>query len=1033
MAENGIESTASMGHDVPLAVLSESHELLFSYFKQMFAQVTNPPIDSIREKIVTDTAIYLGSDGNLLSENEENCHVLEVRNPVLTGVDLMKIKALDQDGFRSRVLSILYYKYTSLEKALDQLFNAADRAYAAGCSILILSDRGVDENHVPIPSLLAVSALEQHLVRTRKRTSVSIILESAEVRDVHQIATLFSFGARAVNPYLAHECIGELIRLGLLDKDYHTAVRDYNHALLDGVVKTAAKMGISTIQSYQSAKVFEAVGLSEELISRYFTGIASRVSGIGLKEIAEDVTFRHDQAFDPFGLPTDTSLDSSGFHYLRSGKGAEDHLYDPVTIITLQRAVREGNYERFKEYTSRVDNDLPHTLRACLSFKCPGAPIPLDEVEPASEIVKRFKTGAMSFSSLSKEAHETIALAMNRLGGKSNTGEGGEDPARYGTDRNSAIKQVASGRFGVTSAYLCSAAEIQIKMAQGAKPGEGGHLPGRKVDPTVARIRCSTPGVSLISPPPHHDIYSIEDLAQLIYDLKNANRKARINVKLVSENGVGTIASGVAKAGASVILISGYDGGTGAAPLTSIHNAGLPWELGIAEAHRALIENGMRERVALEADGKLMSGRDVAIAALLGAEEFGFATTALVSMGCMMMRVCSKDTCPVGIATQNATLRKRFRARPEDVMNFMTFIARELREIMAALGFRKVEEMVGRTDCLALKETQYTERANLLDLSRLIDPALASAPGRHFNPASAYDFHLEKSLDESVLLPEFSKALETGERREISVRVSSTDRTFGTILGSEVTRQFGNSLEDSTFTVHAEGGGGQSFGAFLPKGVTLILRGDANDGFGKGLSGGKLVLLPPSGHSASFRPEENIIVGNVALYGATSGTAYIAGVAGERFCVRNSGATAIAEGCGDHGLEYMTGGLALILGPTGRNFAAGMSGGTAFVLDEDHTLYRRLNKEMVSMKTVTEKDKEDIQLLKSLLEAYVRETDSSHGKRILESFDMRISQFKKILPRDYEKMLILTARLRERGLSQEAAEKEAFERIRKEG
>jgi glutamate synthase (NADPH/NADH) large chain len=1022
MAENGIEPTVSMGHDVPLAVLSEKHQNLFSYFKQLFAQVTNPPIDSLREKIVTDTTVYIGSDGNLIEEKGENCRVLEVENPILTGVDLLKIKSLKRPGFMSKVISILYYKNTSLKTALEQLALSVDRACAKGYNIIILSDRGIDETHVPIPSLLAVSAVEQHLVRTKKRTAVSLILESGEPRDVHQMACLLGFGARAINPYLAHECISEMINIGVLDKDYHTAIADYNHAILSGIVKIAAKMGISTLQSYQSARIFEAIGLSEEVIEPYFTGVVSRVGGIGLKEIEEGVTYRHDHVYDPLGLSNDTTLDSIGFHKLRSGEDKEDHLYNPATIIALQTAARTGDYKKFHEYTDMVDNDLPHTLRGLLAFAPQKEPVPIEEVEPASEIVKRFKVGAMSYGSLSKEAHETIAIAMNRLGAKSNTGEGGEDPARFGTEKNSAIKQVASGRFGVTSAYLVSAKEIQIKMAQGAKPGEGGNLPGRKVYPWVAKTRYSTPGVSLISPPPHHDIYSIEDLAQLIYDLKCANTDARINVKLVSEAGVGTIASGVAKAGAQVILISGYDGGTGAAPSSSVHHAGLPWELGIAEAHHALLESGLRDRVVLETDGKLMSGRDVVIAALLGAEEFGFATAPLVTLGCVMMRVCSKDTCPVGITTQNEELRKRFKGKPEHLMNFMLFIAEEMREIMAKLGFRKVDEMIGRTDCLQGKPHQITNRAETIDLSPLLDPKYANAPDSHFNPDHSYDFHLEKTADVDVLLRKFSGALKNGNPHRESVKISSTNRTFGTIFGSEVTRQFGNTLPDDTFRIDCEGGVGQSFGAFLPKGITLHLEGDANDGLGKGLSGGKIVVVPPK--HAAFKASENIIIGNVALYGATSGKVYLTGVAGERFCVRNSGATAVAEGCGDHGLEYMTGGRAVILGRTGKNFAAGMSGGIAYVLDEDHTLYRRLNKDMVAMTEVTEKY--DVSELRTILGDYVNETDSELGKTILGDFDRYLPFFKKIIPNDYRKMLTAISRFEEQGISHEDAELEAF-------
>lgn len=1022
MAENSVEPTVSMGHDVPLAVLSKDHQLLFNYFKQLFAQVTNPPIDSLREKVVTDTTVYIGSDGDLLNEKSGNCAVLEVNHPILTGVDLLKIRSLDRPGYRARVISMLYYKNTSLEKALEQLDIAVDRAATEGFNIIILSDRGVDENHVPIPSLLAVSSVEQHLVRTKKRTAVSLILESGEPRDVHQMAALLGFGARAINPYLAHECIAELIDKGILDKDYHTAIDDYNNALLGGVVKIAAKMGISTIQSYQSARIFEAIGLSKDVIDKYFTGTVSRVGGIGIKEIEEETAFRHDHAFDPLGLTVDTTLDSTGFHSLRSGKDKEDHLYNPETIVNLQQAVRNNDYEQFKVYSGMVDDESrPHTLRGLLGFVPSGDSIPIEEVESVDDIVKRFQVGAMSYGSLSKEAHETIAVAMNTLGGKSNTGEGGEDKERFGTIRNSAVKQVASGRFGVTSAYLNSAKEIQIKMAQGAKPGEGGHLPGKKVYPWVAKIRCSTPGVSLISPPPHHDIYSIEDLAELIYDLKNANRDARISVKLVSESGVGTIASGVAKAGAGLILISGYDGGTGAAPFSSVHGAGLPWELGVAEAHHSLIENGLRDRVVLETDGKLMSGRDVAIAALLGAEEFGFATAPLVCMGCMMMRVCSKDTCPVGIATQNEELRKRFTGKPEYIINFMRFIAEELREIMASLGFRKLDDMIGRTDCLKVRDKVMSGRAESVDMTYILNPEYSRAERRHFDPAALYDFHTERTIDEKVLLP----MLEHSKNRA-ELKVSSTDRAFGTIFGSEITKRFGqDKLKDDSYIIEAAGGGGQSFGAFLPKGVTIRLSGDANDGFGKGLSGGKLVVIPPK--ESIFNASENIIIGNVALYGATSGKAYICGVAGERFCVRNSGVTAVCEGVGDHGLEYMTGGRAVILGPTGKNFAAGMSGGIAYVLDTDHLLYRRINKDMVNMEEL--KDKYDIEELKGILKDYEAETGSQLAREMLSDFESYIKDFKKIIPRDYQLMLTAIGKFEEQGLSRENAELEAFNTV----
>ena len=1024
MARLGAEKISSMGTDIPLAVLSEKHQPLFNYFKQLFAQVTNPPIDALREEIVTDTSVYIGSDGNLLQEKAENCRVLQIKNPIITSVELMQIKAMKRPGFRVATVSLLYYTNASLKSAIDKLFVEVDRAYRDGANVIILSDRGVDEYHMAIPSLLAVSAIEQYLVRTKKRTAVSIILESAEPRDVHHFATLLGYGARAINPYLAQDCIEELVERNMLDKDCHQAIADYNKAILAGIVKIASKMGISTLQSYQSAQIFEAVGICKEVIDSYFTNTVSPVAGIGLKEIAEGVQWRHNHAFDPLDLGVDTTLDSVGTHKLRSGSAAEDHLYNPKTIIALREAVQSGSYDRFREYTDLVDDERkPHTLRGLLEFNYPeDGGVPLEEVEPAEEIVKRFKTGAMSYGSISMEAHCCMAQAMNRLGGKSNSGEGGEDPARFGTDKNSAIKQVASARFGVTSAYLCSAKEIQIKMAQGAKPGEGGHLPGSKVYPWVAKTRCSTPGVSLISPPPHHDIYSIEDLAQLIYDLKNANRDARINVKLVSEAGVGTIAAGVAKAGAQVVLISGYDGGTGAAPKSSIHNAGLPWELGLAEAHQTLIRNGLRGRVRLETDGKLMSGRDVAIAALLGAEEFGFATAPLVSMGCVMMRVCNLDTCPVGIATQNPELRCRFQGKPEYVMNFMLFIARQLREIMARLGVRTVDELVGRTDLLRPRENRITHRADTIDLSAV----LGDLPPQHYEEAEKYDFHLEKTLDDSVLLPAFRPYIRKGKPHRETVRVSSVNRTFGTILGSVLTKECGELPED-TYTVEAQGGGGQSFGAFIPKGLTIRLEGDANDYFGKGLSGGKLTVRPTA--LSTFAPEENIIIGNVALYGATGGEAYINGIAGERFCVRNSGANAVAEGCGDHGCEYMTGGRVVILGATGKNFAAGMSGGIAYVLDENHELYLRLNKQMVDMEAVTERH--DGEELRTLIEHHVRETGSPLGKRVLDHFQEYLPKFKKIIPRDYKRMITTIGQMEEKGMSHEKATMEAFYAVRK--
>ena len=1024
MAKNAGEPIASMGTDIPLAVLSEKHQPLFNYFKQLFAQVTNPPIDAIREECVTDTTVYVGSDGNLLEEKPENCAVLQIQNPILTGVDLLKIKAMHRDGFHVETVSLLYYKNTPLERALDRLFIACDKAYRDGANVIVLSDRGVDENHVAIPSLLAVSAMEQHLIRTKKRTSVSIILESAEPRDVHHFAMLLGYGARAIQPYLAHECIEECVNIGLLDKDAHTAIRDYNSAILHGIVKIASKMGVSTLQSYQSSQIFEAIGIRKDVIDKYFTNTVSRVGGIGLEEIDEGVEYRHSHAFDPLGLGVDTTLDSCGFHKLRSGDDKEHHMYNPQTIIALRDATRTGSYERFKEYTSMVDDErIPHTLRGLLEFSYDkDGGVPIDEVESAESIVKRFKTGAMSYGSISKEAHECMAIAMNRLGGKSNSGEGGEEPERLGTERNSAIKQVASGRFGVTSEYLCSAKEIQIKMAQGAKPGEGGHLPGKKVYPWIAKTRHSTPGVSLISPPPHHDIYSIEDLAQLIYDLKNSNRDARISVKLVSEAGVGTIAAGVAKAGAQVILISGYDGGTGAAPKSSIHHAGLPWELGLAEAHQTLIKNGLRTRVILETDGKLMTGRDVAIAAILGAEEFGFATAPLVTMGCVMMRVCNLDTCPVGVATQNPKLRERFTGKPEYVMNFMLFIAQELREIMSKLGVRTVEELVGRTDLIKVRDKMVTDRAATVDLDGILNRAGEKDSAVHFEKKDIYDFKLEDTLDEKVLMKDFESAMKKGTHKEISVEVSSTNRTFGTIFGSEITKKFGGTLADDTFIIHAKGGGGQSFGSFIPKGLTIILEGDSNDHFGKGLSGGKLIVYPP--HESRFDADKNIIIGNVALYGATSGEAYINGVAGERFCVRNSGVMAVVEGVGDHGCEYMTGGRVVVLGDTGKNFAAGMSGGIAYVLDEKHDLYLRLNKSMVTMTTVSEKH--DITELKNMIENHVKATNSVKGKAILDNWEEMLPLFKKILPNDYGKMIVAIGQMEEKGMTREQAELEAF-------
>ena len=1138
MARNGVEPTASMGVDTPLAVMSEKHPSLFSYFKQLFAQVTNPPIDSLREKIVTDTTVYVGKDGNLLQPQARNCRVLEINNPILTGTDLIKIAALNQPGLKAKTISILFdvvsirpsdylttaaspvvecsrsecIETTRLETALDNLFAQIDSAYAEGYNIIILSDRGVDENHAAIPVILATSAVEQYLIRTKKRTSVSIILETAEVRDVHQAAMCLGYGARAINPYLAHEAIAELIDQKILDKDYHTAIDDYNKAVINGIVKIAAKMGISTIQSYQSAQIFEAVGIAQDVVEKYFTNTVSRVGGVGLKEIEEDVRYHHDQGFDPAGLTVNQHLDSFGKHKFRRGPQAESHLYNPETIVALQQATRNGDYARFKEYTALVDdNSHPHTLRAMLDFNFPAdGGISIDEVEPVESIVQRFKTGAMSYGSISEEAHKCMAAAMNHLHGKSNSGEGGEKPERLGTEYNSAIKQVASGRFGVTEEYLLSAKEIQIKMAQGAKPGEGGHLPGKKVYPWIAKTRYATPGVALISPPPHHDIYSIEDLAQLIYDLKNANRGARISVKLVSEAGVGTIAAGVAKAGAQVILISGHDGGTGAAPISSIHHAGLPWELGLAETHQTLIQNGLRGRVVIETDGKLMSGRDVTIAALLGAEEFGFATAPLIAMGCSMMRVCQLDTCPFGVATQNEKLRAKFPGKPEYVENFMKFIAQEMRELMAKLGVHSVEELCGRTDLLKLKDRQGFKRAGLVDMSRVLANAEAVS-GKQLavsdwkKDRSLFDFKLDNTIDERKLLPwleshgfarcesnevnnflteraagsfETSNDVSKNNKNDFAlaksnpcdkINIQSTDRTVGTILGSEIQKRYGNTLSDDTFVVNFEGGAGQSFGAFIPKGLTLRLTGDANDAFGKGLSGGKLVIKKPArfeGDAAS-----NIIVGNVALFGATSGSAFINGVAGERFCVRNSGATVVAEGCGDHGLEYMTGGTAVILGITGKNLCAGMSGGVAYVLDESHDLYKRMNHELVKMyalddETTTLNPNDVVSIRPSdysttgasleetavvecsqseriettsvhgvspdevclhfLIEQHAAETGSERAKAILADWEHYKNCFKKIIPNDYLKVMTEIASEEKTGKPHDEAVLNAF-------
>ena len=1026
MANTGNEATKAMGKDTPLAVLSERTHPLFNYFKQLFAQVTNPPIDAIREEIVTSTSVYLGKDGNILEEKPDNCNVLKINNPILTNTDILKLKNIKEPGFKTAVVPIVYYKGIKLEKAIEQVYVEVDKAHKDGANIIILSDRGVDEYHVQIPSLLAVSAVHQYLVKTKKRTTLSLVLESGEPRSVHHFATLLGYGASAVNPYLAHETIKQMVEEGMINKDPYAAIDDYNEAILSGIVKIASKMGISTIQSYQGSQIFEAVGISSDVINKYFTGTVSPVEGITLDDIEESVDKLHSTAFDPLELDVDLTLESSGDHKLRSGK--EEHKYNPATIHTLQMATWTNNYQLFKQYTHMIDEEMaPVHLRGLMDFNYPeNGGIPIDQVESVDSIVKRFKTGAMSYGSISQEAHETMAIAMNMIGGKSNSGEGGESIERLtigkdGLNKCSKIKQVASGRFGVTSRYLVSAEEIQIKMAQGAKPGEGGHLPGKKVYPWVAKTRYSTPGVSLISPPPHHDIYSIEDLAQLIYDLKNANSDSRISVKLVSEAGVGTVAAGVAKAGAQVILVSGFDGGTGAAPENSIYNAGLPWELGLAEAHQTLIANELRNKVVVETDGKLMSGRDVAIAAMLGAEEYGFATAPLVTMGCVMMRVCNLDTCPVGVATQNPELRKRFKGKPEYVVNFMKFIAQELREYMAKLGIRTVDELVGRVDLLKVKDGVSEGKADEVCLSKILNADFADVRVK-YDKKNVYDFKLNETKDVTVLIKKLGKALEQKKPASVEVDVTNIDRSFGTIFGSEITKKYNDTLEDDMYTVKCNGAGGQSFGAFIPNGLTIELTGDSNDYLGKGLSGGKIIVKPPK--ESKFKQDENIIIGNVALYGATSGKVYINGVAGERFCVRNSGATAVVEGVGDHGCEYMTGGKVAVIGKVGKNFAAGMSGGVAYVLDENNDLYRKVNKSLVSTEELS--NKYDVLELKAMIEDHVKYTNSIRGKEILNDFEEYLPKFKKIIPYDYKKMLNAIAKMEEKGLNPEQAQIEAF-------
>ncbi|AJY73986.1 glutamate synthase large subunit [Paenibacillus beijingensis] len=1032
MAGSGVEPIGSMGYDAPLAVLSDRPQRLFNYFKQLFAQVTNPPIDAIREEIITATGTTLGAERNLLNPVPESARHIRLETPILSNEDFAKLRHVRRPGFKSITLPIFFpadQGEAGLRAAIKELCESADRVIAKGHNVLVLSDFGVDRENAAIPSLLAVSSLHHHLIRQGTRTKVSILLESGEPREVHHFALLLGYGVSAVNPYLAFETLDDMIGQGMLRGVTHEkAVKNFIKAATKGVTKILSKMGISTIQSYRGAQIFEAVGLQEELVDEYFTWTPSRIGGIGLDIIAQETLKHHNRAFSE-QEGTEKELDSGGDYQWR--KDGEDHLFSPQTIHTLQMASRANDYKLYKKFSSLVQGeDRKHlTLRSLLSFSKGRTPVPIEEVESVEEIFKRFKTGAMSFGSISKEAHESLAIAMNRIGGKSNTGEGGEDPARFtpdanGDSRRSAIKQVASGRFGVTSNYLVNADEIQIKMAQGAKPGEGGQLPGRKVYPWVAEVRGSTPGVGLISPPPHHDIYSIEDLAELIHDLKNANPRARINVKLVSEVGVGTIAAGVAKGRADVILVSGYDGGTGASPMASMRHAGMPWELGLAETHQTLMLNNLRDRVVVECDGKMMNGRDLAIATLLGAEEFGFSTAPLVVLGCVMMRVCQLDTCPVGVATQNPDLRKKFMGDPSHVVNYMRFVAMEMREIMAELGFRTINEMVGRSDVLETKELISHYKAKGVDLTALLHQP--EVPQDAFRYCIQEQNHgLELSLDMQKLIPAAEAALESGEKVSGSFPICNTNRVVGTILGSEVTRRYGAAgLPEDTISFHFTGTAGQSFGAFVPNGITLSLEGDSNDYVGKGLSGGKIIVAPSP--KATFVAEENVIIGNTAFYGATSGEAYVRGIAGERFAVRNSGVYVVVEGVGDHGCEYMTGGRVAVLGATGRNFAAGMSGGVAYVLDVNGDFHNQVNLEMVLVDRL--EDEADIAELRSMVERHVEYTDSVVGKNVLNNWDSMLSRFVKVIPKDYKRMLEQIRKVEEEdGLRGEEALLAAFE------
>ncbi|HYN01791.1 MAG TPA: glutamate synthase large subunit [Vicinamibacteria bacterium] len=1036
MARDGVEPVGAMGNDTPLAVLSDKPQLLYSYFKQLFAQVTNPPVDAIREEIVMAVDTTIGPEQNLLEPTALSAHQIQLPTPILTNEELEKLRSLDTPkgrsgawAFRSRTIPILFPPGEGgdgIERALAEACRRASEAIREGINVVVLSDRGTSAELAPIPALLALAGVHHHLIREGTRTRVGLVLESGEPREVHHFALLIGYGAGAVNPYLAFETLHDLGRQGLLPGvDEEHAVKNYIKTLSKGVVKVISKMGISTIQSYCGAQIFEAIGLQHALVDRYFTGTPSRIGGIGLDVVGEEAARRHALAY---GAGASADLDGGGQYKWRHD--GERHLFNPETIHRLQYACRTGDYGRFKEYSRLVDEQSRelYTLRGMMRLKPAGEPVAIDEVEPVESIVRRFKTGAMSYGSISQEAHESLAIAMNRIGGKSNTGEGGEDPARYvpdanGDSRSSAIKQVASARFGVTSHYLVNAKELQIKMAQGAKPGEGGQLPGRKVYPWIAKVRHSTPGVGLISPPPHHDIYSIEDLAELIHDLKNANEHARISVKLVAEVGVGTVAAGVAKAHADVVLISGHDGGTGASPLGSIKHAGVPWELGLAEANQVLLLNDLRSRIVVETDGQLKTGRDVVVAALLGAEEFGFATAPLVVLGCVMMRVCHLNTCAVGVATQDPQLRARFTGNPDHVVHFMRFVAQEVRELMAELGFRRLEEMVGRSDCLETVAAVDHWKARGLDLSAIFHrPDVGPEVGRYCRIAQEHG--LEESLDKTKLLELCAPALERGEKVSASLPIRNRNRVVGTILGSEVTRRFGaEGLPADTIQLGFQGSAGQSFGAFLPPGITLTLEGDANDYVGKGLSGGRIVVFPPRG--STFVPEQNMIVGNVALYGATAGEAFFYGAAGERFCVRNSGAVSVVESVGDHACEYMTGGRVVVLGQTGRNFAAGMTGGIAYVLDEDLDFAMRCNKEMVQLHRCD--DAEEVEILKDLVFRHSQATGSARAARILVDWDYFVSRFVRVVPNDYKRVLDTQRRMRESGLSPEEAAMAAFE------